>query len=315
MVDQYEWLKPRVKKLVEIAEPHKVHHPTIFYETKPWSIIKLLALLRFVDVYTKIIKAPRQRRFFKNMYYIDLLAGSGLCRIDPKGDIIAGSALIACTQCAHPFDKYFLVEKDSEKAGALKARIETVTPNFRIFNCDCNNCIEEIMEEIDVRDHYLAFVDCEGLDVSWSTMKSLFDKNGDVLFNFQTQSIWREPSIVRKRSRGWKATLERLNWFFGDGRWKNCEEAGDLLNCYVDKIRNETTRKIVLPLPVRGSGSYRYDIILATRETRGGSPWVKSMKELKEIMGGYRPDIVEKTLDILMKRQLSLTNSFEKGEM
>src|SRR3990170_937458 len=233
MADQYEWLKPRVKKLVEMAEPHKFYHPEIFYETKPWSIIKLLGLLRFVDVYTKIIKAPRQSRFFKNMYYIDLLAGSGLCRIDPKGDIIAGSAIIACTQCSHPFDKYFLVEKDSEKASALKARIETVTPNFRIFNCDCNDCIEEIMEEIDVRDHYLAFVDCEGLDVSWSTIKSLFDKNGDVLFNFQTQSIWREPSIVKNHSRGWEATLERLNWFFGDERWKNCEEADDLLRCYV----------------------------------------------------------------------------------
>lgn len=312
-MDKYEWLKPRVRKLVEIAEPHKLNYPEVFYDTKPWSIIKLLALLRFVDVYTKIIKAPKQQRFFKNMYYIDLLAGSGLCRIDPKGDIIAGSSLIACTQCAHPFDKYFLVEKDPEKAKALKARIETVTSNAKIFACDCNDCIKEIMEEIDKGDHYLAFIDCEGLDVSWQTMKSLFDKNGDVLFNFQTQSIWREPNIVRNKSRGWEATLDRLNWFFGDERWKNCEHADDMLKCYIDRIENETTRKIVLPLPVKGSGSYRYDIILATRETRAGSPWIKSMKDLQEIMGGYRPDIVEKTLDILMKRQSCITNSFNKG--
>lgn len=310
MADQYKWLKPRIKKLVEMADPYKSIHPKTFYETKSWSIIKLLALLRFVDIYTKIIKAPRQRRFFKNMYYIDLLAGSGLCRIGSKGDIIAGSALIACQQCYHPFDKYFLVEKNSEKAEALKARIEIVTPSFKIFNCDCNDCIEEIMEEIDERDHYLAFVDCEGMDVAWSTMESLFARNGDVLLNFQTQSIWRQPSIVRNRSRGWKATMERLNWFFGDDRWKNSEEAVDLLQCYVDKIRNETTRKIVLPLPVKGSGSYRYDIILATRRTSGGSPWIKPMEELQEIMGGYRPEIVNKTLDILMKRQLSLNNSY-----
>jgi len=310
MVDKYKWLKPRVNKLIEMAEPHKSIYPKTFYETKPWSIIKLLALLRFVDIYTKIIKAPKQRLFFKNMYYIDLLAGSGLCRVGSKGDVIAGSALIACKQCFHPFDKYFLVEKNSEKAEALKARVETMTSNFKIFNCNCNDCIEEIMEEIDERDHYLAFVDCEGMDVSWSTMESLFGKNGDVLFNFQTQSIWREPSIVRKRSRGWKAILERLNWFFGDDRWKNCEEADDLLKCYVEKIRNETTRKIVLPLPVKGSGSYRYDIILATRRTSGGSPWIKPMKELQEIMGGYKPEITDKTLDILMKRQLSLNNTY-----
>jgi len=167
------------------------------------------------------------------------------------------------------------------------------------------------MEEIDVRDHYLAFVDCEGLDVSWSAMQSLFAKNGDVLLNFQTQSIWRQPSKVRNRSRGWRKTLETLNGFFGDDRWKDCKQADDLLECYIDKIKNETTRKIVLPLPVKGTGSYRYDIILATRRTKGGSPWIKPMEELQEIMGGYRPEIVKRTLDILMKRQLSLNNSFK----
>ena len=306
MADKYGWLKPRVKRLVEIAEHHKSICPETYYETKGWTIIKLLSLLRFVDIYTKIIKSAKQRKFFKNMYYIDLLAGSGLCRISPKGDIIAGSALIACTQCYHPFDKYFLVEENIEKADALEARFETVTRDFKIFKCDCNDCIQEIMEQIDERDHYLAFVDCEGLDVSWATMKSLFSKNGDVLFNFQTQSIWREPAKVKNRSRGWKATLERLNWFFGNDKWKDCQEADALLNCYIDKIKNETTRKIVLPLPVKGSGSYRYDIILATRKTKGGSPWIRPMEELKEIMGGYRPEIVKRTLDILMKRQQTL---------
>jgi len=308
MIDEYEWLKPRVKKLAENAEPLKTIHPNVFYEAGEWSIIKLLALLRFVDIYTKIIKAPRQRRFFQNMYYIDLLAGSGLCRIGKKGDIIVGSALIACTLCYHPFDKYFLVEKNAEKAEALKARIETITPNFKLLNCDCNDRIDEIMDEIGVRDHYLAFVDCEGLDVSWSTMQSLFAKNGDVLLNFQTQSIWRQPNKVRNRSRGWKKTLETLNRFFGDDGWKDCKKADDLLKCYMDKIRNETTRKIVLPLPVKGSGSYRYDIILATRRTKGGNPWIKSMEKLQEIMGGYRPEIVKRTLDILMHRQETLND-------
>ena len=306
MIEEYRWLKPRAKKLVETAESVKGIHPNVFYETGEWSIIKLLALLRFVDIYTKIIKAPRQRRFFQNMYYIDLLAGSGLCRIGAKGDIIAGSALIACTQCFHPFDTYFLVEKNSEKAEALKARIETVTPNFKLFNCDCNDCIEQIMEEIGVRDHYLAFVDCEGLDVSWSTMQSLFAKNGDVLLNFQTQNIWRLPAKVKNRSRGWKACMEKLDWFFGDDRWKHCNEPEDLLHFYMNKIFEETTRKIVLPLPVKGPRGYRYDIILATKRTRGGSPWIRPMEHLQNIMGGYKPIIVKRTLDLLMKRQLSL---------
>lgn len=84
MVDKFRWLKPRVRKLVDIANPFKNIHPDVFYESGEWSIIKLLAILRFVEIYTKIIKASRQRAFFQNMYYIDLLAGSGLCRVGSK---------------------------------------------------------------------------------------------------------------------------------------------------------------------------------------------------------------------------------------
>lgn len=310
MVDKYGWLKPRVKKLVDIADPFKAIHPHVFYQTGSWSVIKLLALLRFVEIYTKIIKAPRQQVFFRNMYYIDLLAGSGLCRIGSKGDIIVGSALIACKNCYHPFDRYFLVERNPEKAKALEARIETVTTDFELYNCDCNDCIEQITSRIGERSHYLAFVDCEGLDVSWSTMQSLFGRNGDVLFNFQTRGIDRTIGKVQKRSRGWKAMSDKLSWFFGDEEWEDFEDPEDPLAYYTCKIAKETTRKVVLPLPVKGPGGYRYDIILATRRTRGGNPWIKPMKELQSIMGGYRPEIVKRTLDILMKRQLSLNNSY-----
>jgi len=307
MVDKFKWLRPRVEKLIEIAKPFKAIQHDIFYEGGgEWSIIKLLANLRFVEIYTKIIKAPRQQAFFQNMYYIDLLAGSGLCKIGEKGDVIAGSALLACTHCYHPFDKYFFVEQDPAKANALQERIKTVTPNFSLYNCDCNRCIDEIMSEISEKSHYLAYVDCEGLDVSWTTMRSLFSKNGDVLFNFQTQNVHRNVVKAQKKALGWESTTEKLNWFFGDERWIDCKDPDNLLFCYMDKIRNETTRRIVLALPVKGNRGYRYDIILATRITSGGSPWIKPMEELKEIMGGYKPKIVEKTLDILMNRQQTL---------
>ena len=244
------------------------------------------------------------------MHYIDLLAGSGLCKIGKAKDVIAGSAVIASTQCAHPFDRYFLVEKNPENAEALGERMKTKTSNYELFKCDCNDCIDEIMNKIDAKDHYLAFVDCQGLDVSWATMEKLFAKNGDVLFNFQTQGICRIPPKIENRSEGWKACIERLDWFFGDKRWKNCRQPDDFLLSYIDKIREKTSRDIVLPLPVIGPGGYRYDIILATRRTLGGSPWIRPMEQLSEIMGGYKPEIVKQTLDFLMKRQQTLNNIF-----
>lgn len=308
MSDEYKWLKPRVETLVEVAKPLSTIHSDVFYETGEWSIIKLLALQRFVNIYTKIIKGPKQSGIFDNMYYIDLLAGSGLCRIGKAKDIVAGSAVVAATQCYHPFDRYFLAEKNPESAQALNDRMKTVTSNYDVFNCDCNDCIEEIMSKLGTKDHYLAFVDCQGLDVSWATMQKLFAKNGDVLFNFQTQGICRIPPKIENRSQGWEACIDRLNWFFGDERWKECREPDDFLRSYVDKIVKTTSREIALPLPVVGPRGYRYDIILATRRTSGGSPWIKPMEQLQNVMGGYKPEIVKQTLDFLMKRQLTLNN-------
>jgi three-Cys-motif partner protein len=305
---EYDWLKNEVKKLVEIAEPVKEIHPETFYSTGVWSIVKLLAFRRFVRIYTKIIKSARQKKFFDNMYYIDLLAGSGLCRVGKKGDVVAGSALIACTQSYHPFDQHFIVEKDIEKAKALEARIKMFTEDYKPFNRDCNDCIDEILSEIPEKCHYLALVDCVGMDVPWATMEKLFSKNGDVLINFQTSLLWREPAIVKSHSRGWKKTEENLNNFFGDERWKDAGEADDLLYFYMHKIRTETSRKIVIPLPVIGEKSFRYDIILATRRTRGGSPWIKAMQELQERMGGYKPALIRSILDVLMHRQSSFND-------
>lgn len=310
LAHEYEWLKPRVEALVEIAKPLSIIHPDVFYETGEWSIIKLLALQRFVNIYTKIIKGPKQSKIFDNMYYIDLFAGSGLCKVGKAKDITAGSAVIAATQCYHPFDKYFLVEKNPESAYALNDRIKTLTSDYVLFNRDCNDCIDEIIGELRTKDHYLAFVDCQGLDISWVTMKKLFSKNGDVLFNFQTQGVCRIPAKIRNRSQGWEACTEKMNWFFGDGRWRKCKEPDHLLLAYMNKIREESSREIVLPLPVIGPRGYRYDVILATRRTRHGSPWIKPMEELKNKMGGYKPEIVKQTLDFLMKRQLTLNNVF-----
>ena len=308
MTSNYAWLKPRVRKLIELAEPFKTIHPNVFYETGQWSIIKLLTLLRFVPIYTKIIKSPKQAQYFDKMYYIDLLAGSGLCKVGKKGDVVAGSALIAASLCYHEFDQYFLVEQNAVQKDALEARLREKTSNLTIHNCDCNDCIGDIMEQIPERSHYLAFVDCEGLDIGWANMKILFEKQGDILFNLQTSSVARLPQKVKNRVTGWQATKEKLNWFFGDERWKKCHGHEDFLNAYINKIREETKRQIVLPLPVKGPRGYRYDILLATRRTRGGSPWIKPMNELQEKMGGYRPEVVNTALDIITKRQLSLND-------
>lgn len=43
-----------------------------------------------------------------------------------------------------------------------------------------------------------------------------------------------------------------MNWFFGDDGGVGYEEPDGLLGYYIDNIMTKTTRKIALPLPVKG---------------------------------------------------------------
>jgi three-Cys-motif partner protein len=234
------------------------------------------------------------------MYYIELLAGTGLCRIKETGDIVAGSTLIAATVCYVPFNEYILVEKDEKSAKALEKRMKKITPNVVILQRDCNNCIKEVVDRLPEQSHYLAFVDCEGLDADWSTIECLLSKPGDLLFTFQSQLLSRVRGKAVKGSIG---DEKKLNGFYGDDRWRNCENPEELISAYMSKLNER--RGIVLPIYVQGPRGYRYYIIYATKKTRMGSPWVKGVLYLKNRIEGCNYKWVKGILNILTGRQLT----------
>jgi len=67
------------------------------------------------------------------------------------------------------------------------------------------------------RAHYLAFVDCEGLEVNWSTVEKLLDRWGDIWFTFQSKMATR---VVGRALSGSLGDKERLNTFFGGDGWE-----------------------------------------------------------------------------------------------
>jgi len=283
--------------MLSVANTLKAVCPGVYYTTGAWSTIKLLTILNYVPIYTKIIP-----HHFPSMQYIELLAGTGLCKIRETQDVVAGSTLIASTVCYKPFDKYILVEKDQHSAEALEKRMKTVTPNATVLMQDCNDCISEVLGTLPSRGHYLAFVDCEGLDVDWSTMNYLLSKPGDILFTFQSQFVAR----VRGRAiRGSKGNEEKLNRFYGDDRWKTCTSPEDLVAAYVNKLKER--RGIVLPIYVKGPRGFQYYVIYATRITSMGSPWVKGVTYLKQKVEGCDYRWVEGILNVLTGRQLTIS--------
>ena len=80
--------------------------PVITHAAGFWTPLKLYVLEYYMNIYTPIIK-----RHFSKMFYIDLLAGSGLSKLNGNQPVV-GSPLIAATFPKQPFNKLILAEAD-----------------------------------------------------------------------------------------------------------------------------------------------------------------------------------------------------------
>jgi hypothetical protein len=186
----------------------------------------------------------------------------------------------------------------------LEKRLRKYDIESTIIDDDCNIAVNEILENLSNNDHYLAFIDCEsGLELHWDTLMSLLSKQGDLIFNFQTSNVYRAVSQWQKNK-----SLEprRLMNFYGDESWKLYDSQADCLNGFIQKIQSETNRDIVIPLHVRGIPGYSYDLLVATKETRGGSPWMQPILDLQDTYRKLEPKIVQTVVDVIHGRKKTL---------
>ena len=221
----------------------------------------------WVDVYTRII--PKQSAFSGNYWYLDLLAGSGTNYIRETNDVIVGSPFIALLFARKPFTRHIFIELNRERARALRRRVEALRYSERvsIYQSDCNTIIPKLNMNAK---HFLAFIDCEGLDVNWETQETLLEKRGDIIVVFQTQELQRTLGRAKKGL----SDKEKLGDFLGDSSWKRAGDVKKLLEIYMNKLKSY--RKYVERIEIRGE--YKYDIILACRP----GPYTKAWQCLKE---------------------------------
>lgn len=301
MVD-IEWLKRHLQRLLPMSDQLSSIYPEVVYEKRGWTALKLVCLMFYADVYTKIIP-----KHYDKMVYIDLLAGSGINRVKETGDLIIGSPIIAATM-ESPFDKLIFVENGVDRSEALECRLSSVLDRsvFNVCNKKCDEIIDEIIDEnLSVgRCHYLAFVDCEGLDIAWDTVEKLLQYDGDFIFNFQTSEITRVLGAYRKG----KVHDETMYNFFGDVDLSQARSGVDLLREYKNNLKKH--RDIVEDITIKGGGkfgNFYYDLIFATKRTKNGSPWFfKSVMPLKSCIEAHSGEAVQMALDILTGRQMTL---------
>jgi three-Cys-motif partner protein len=211
-LDMKEYLLP----VADGLEPRK---------SQPYARYKLKAL----EIYLSITTTSMHQRPWSEMFFLDLQAGPGKNIIG--NDVILGSPLIALT-LPHPFTQYRFNEIDPVLVEALRTRTQAseLANRVQIYQEDVNQVAYKVCDEIEHIDRRprtegkwstlnVAFLDPEGLELQWSTVKRLATiKKMDLIINFSTMGI--------NRAVGKKYT-EAMNNFFGNTDWQEISNISD----------------------------------------------------------------------------------------
>ncbi|MGC8622322.1 MAG: three-Cys-motif partner protein TcmP [Caldisphaera sp.] len=207
-----------------------------------WTIQKHMFLQSYLWPFFTI-----GRKYFKRIVYIDMFAGPGLNLINEDNFpyVSPGSPLIVYAykyttkkeKRTDRFDSYYFFEKNSAKASILKKRLEKIKSDFKyeeepiVLTDDSVSSIFSIINKEVTRLNlpkktpdrgdsgllFLIFIDPEGLELDWNTLKKLirryYTKKGkqqihymvaDIIYTIPIGSLKREGKKFFERNFGIK---------------------------------------------------------------------------------------------------------------
>lgn len=291
------WVEEKLRDLQRNADDIWGVRPDIDNSFNEWSTIKLIILSGVVDLYTRIIP-----NHFEDFYYIDAMSGSGSVVIEGHDERFVGSPILTSALAHDQFDHMFLIELDSDKAQALRQRMEFVSSeldygldgNFSVIEGDANEEIPELVDN-EIQDailesgsvHTLSFIDNEGADIEWDTITKLTSIYSDLVINFPSNNIQRMAGVPNATA---------LNEFYGNRRWRGAgTDSLELRSIYKGGL-SELGRNIQEAIRVQGSRNFHYDVIYATRETANGSPYMTAFEWLQDKLEDFDGDDIDRVL-------------------
>lgn len=307
-----KWLTKQVKKLEvttnefkEITEKIIKIDSDIYNEFRAWTPLKLVLLNYVLDVCSLIINSNIKKKIiFRESYYVDLFAGSGINKI--KKDFLIGSPLITSLKYQDRFNKLFLCEKDPNRFRALNRRIAFLSKdNICLSNLDCNDFLEKVLPDINKKGVYsFFFIDPSCMEFSWTSMTKTLELRSDIVFTLMASEILRSIGLCKaKKSEG-----KYLDIFFGDESWKNIKNYDELIRLYKSNIIKIRPNALIEDIKIKSKKfGFCYSILFITNKTKKNCPWMKAIEKLKEEIESNSDKSVEMALEIIKGRQMILS--------
>jgi len=247
----------------------------------PWTENKLWFWNRYVELTTNAMVG--KQRWPGGLAYVDLFCGPGICQIRETSKRVPGSPLVAAL-APKPFSTMVLVDKDPRLAQTCRARVQRCQPAgiVSVLEGDCNELIDEVVDQIPERALTLAFVDPTGLDIRFTTLERLArHRRVDFLLYF-ADAI----DLIRNIDRYEKLPVSKLDQMLGaEFDWRR--EWTSLENRSAENVKRLFSRLFRQQLEeragyqgfrereIRGPHGPLYSLIYASKHERGLQFWDK----------------------------------------
>jgi three-Cys-motif partner protein len=253
-------------------------------ECGPWTEEKLYFWSKYIDIATTAMVGKRQWR--AGLAYVDLFAGPGVCRVRESNLRLPGSTIIAA-HAPKPFTRIVAVELDPQSARALRARLTASGTRSRwaVHEGDCNKLIDRVIVEVPVGALTLAFLDPEGFDAHFETLRRLADERRvdflilfadsiDLLRNLAQYAREHESKVDRMLGPNcdWRAALAALD----DQSPSKVRELFE--NLYQAQVRNQLGYEGFRTRQISGPHGPLYRLIFASKHERGVEFWEKVVR-------------------------------------
>lgn len=240
--------------------------------------------LHYLDYYASLFTSGMKNRW-RDIAYIDLFSGPGLCVVRNKeNNIVKGSPLIALS-LKNAFSHYVFVDSDENHVKALNSRMLdfATSSQKKVLLGDCNDTrvIKQITNFIPEDALCLAFVDPFKCDIAFKTIQTLTEsRKVDIILTFQIAGM--------QRGAGYAPTS--LNRFFGDnGEWNQIYTStpkGRRVRALLDYYKNQLSTLDYLddyyPSEVAVLNSRNraiYYMVFASKHPRGQDFWQKAIQK------------------------------------